>query len=131
MDKNISLKEVFKACLKVIKTMCRRGLNAFLKDLNRVAGVLEVCVPILFVWLNMSVLEAVLLSIICYIFIRFIKNVGHELNGTIESGMPIPERCFTKVDKDGFIGFKADGDRIEAIQYLNELEGYLRSKGVM
>lgn len=122
---------IIKTMWKVLKQMLKDFETSIKKNLNRITKLIQLLYPVIMFYLKCNIKQIVLICICVNIITAFLNRLHYELNGTIESGLPIPARCFTRVNSGGYLSFKEDGDELEALQYLNELEAYLKARGVI
>lgn len=99
-----------------------------IEELDKVAVVLQVLIPIVIARTDLSTPKMLLVSCVLVVLVKYIKEVGYKLNHVTERGFPIPTHRYTEVDENGFIGIK-ETETQEAILYLCDVEDYLKSKG--
>lgn len=119
-----------KVLYQVPVSMTRKLLNGIVRNLNLIAVLIEVLFPILLIWLNMSLQESILFSLLFVFIVHYIKNVSNELNSTNTRGMPVPRIRFTKKDGD-MVTMEDETNLAELLIYMNELEEYLKVKGLV
>ena len=115
------LLETFLEMLAILK-------NTFVKELENIAVVIQVFIPIIIVIFGGSVVQMLIISCILMICTKYIKEVSHKLNNTTDDGIPVPKENYTQTDKYGFVSF-IEGRETEAVLYLYELEEYFKKIG--
>lgn len=100
----------------------------FVEELDKVAVVLQILIPIVIVKMDLSTPKMLLVSCILVVCVKYIREVGYKLNHVTERGFPIPLQRFTDRDENGFISIKEEETQ-EAMLYLCDVEDYLKSKG--
>ena len=121
-------KPVIRTMLQTAVEMFRSARYALIKELNKVAVILQILIPVVIAGSEYGVTGKVVLSACLVCLSRYIIRIWETLNSTVD-GIPIPEKRFTVVDNRGFISLENQDDYPELIQYVNELENYLQSKG--
>ena len=121
-------KPVIRTMLQTAVEMFRSARYALVKELNKVAVILQILIPVMIAGSDYGDAGKVILSACLVCLSRYIIRIWETLNSTID-GVPIPEKRFTVVDNRGFISLENQDDYPELIQYVNELENYLQSKG--
>lgn len=121
-------KPVIRTMLQTAVEMFRSARYALIKELNKVAVILQILIPVVIAGSDYGITGKVVLSACLVCLSRYIIRIWETLNSTVD-GIPIPEKRFTVVDNRGFISLENQDDYPELIQYVNELENYLQSKG--
>lgn len=121
-------KPVIRTMLQTAVEMFRSARYALIKELNKVAVILQILIPVAISGSDYGIAGKVVLSACLVCLSRYIIRIWETLNSTVD-GIPIPEKRFTVVDNRGFISLENQDDYPELIQYVNELENYLQSKG--
>lgn len=117
----IILLETFLEMLAIFK-------NTFVKELENIAVVIQVIIPLVIVAHGGDVVQMLITSCILTVSIKYIKEVSYKLNNTTDNGIPVPKERCTERDRYGFISF-VEGKETEALLYLNELEEYFKKTG--
>lgn len=123
--KGDSVHSVLWQTMKELLSVFKYGL---IEELDKVAVVIQVLIPIVIARTNLSLIGMLLVSCVLVICVKYIREVGYKLNHVTERGFPIPLQRFTKQDENGFISIKEEETQ-EAMLYLCDVEDYLKSKG--
>lgn len=116
--------------LKVAKEMYTSFIYEATKELGKIAALLRVITPVIIVAITTdNIVLMLVISIMWNIITAYIEGVHREINHVAESGMPLPTKPLTE-DRNGLVSLK-EGNEGEAIIYLNSVEEYLRSKGLI
>lgn len=120
---------------RVIAVMYRKTIELLLgfkygiiEELNKIATIIQVLIPVYICHIGADLKTALMLSIVFYVLVKYIKEVGYELNNKTERGFPVPTKRYTDIDRNGFLNIP-DDELHEAIQYLYEVEEYINKKG--
>lgn len=123
--KGDSVHSVLWQTMKELLSAFKYGL---IEELDKVAVVIQVLIPIVIARTDLNLVEMLLVSCVLVICVKYIREVGYKLNHVTERGFPIPLQRFTKQDENGFISIKEEETQ-EAMLYLCDVEDYLKSKG--
>ena len=123
--KGDSVHSVLWQTMKELLSAFKYGL---IEELDKVAVVIQVLIPIVIARTDLSLVGMLLVSCILVICVKYIREVGYKLNHVTERGFPIPLQRYTKQDENGFISIKEEETQ-EAMLYLCDVEDYLKSKG--
>lgn len=116
--------------LKVAKEMYTSFCYEATKELGKIATLLRIITPVIIVAVTSDNISLMLIiSIMWSIITSYIEGVHREINHVAESGMPLPTKPLTE-DNNGLVSLK-EGNESDAIIYLNSVEEYLRSKGLI
>lgn len=124
-QKGDSVHSVLWQTMKELLSAFKYGL---IEELDKVAVVIQVLIPIVIARTDLSLVEMLLVSCVLVICVRYIREVGYKLNHVTERGFPIPLQRYTNRDENGFISLKEEETQ-EAMLYLCDVEDYLKSKG--
>lgn len=113
---------------QTIKELMSAFKYGLIEELDKVAVVIQVSIPIVIARTDLSLMGMLLVSCILVICVKYIREVGYKLNHVTERGFPIPLQRYTKQDENGFISIKEEETQ-EAILYMYDVEEYLKSKG--
>lgn len=113
---------------QTIKELMSAFKYGLIEELDKVAVVIQVLIPIVIARTDLSLVGMLLVSCILVICVKYIREVGYKLNHVTERGFPIPLQRYTKQDENGFISIKEEETQ-EAMLYLCDVEDYLKSKG--
>ena len=113
---------------QTIKELMSAFKYGLIEELDKVAVVIQVLIPIVIARTDLSLMGMLLVSCILVICVKYIREVGYKLNHVTERGFPIPLQRYTKQDENGFISIKEEETQ-EAMLYLCDVEDYLKSKG--
>lgn len=113
---------------QTIKELMSAFKYGLIEELDKVAVVIQVLIPIVIARTDLSLMGMLLVSCILVICVKYIREVGYKLNHVTERGFPIPLQRYTKQDENGFISIKEEETQ-EAILYMYDVEEYLKSKG--
>lgn len=113
---------------QTIKELLSAFKYGLIEELDKVAVVIQVLIPIVIAQMDLGLVGMLLISCILTICVKYIREVGYKLNHVTERGFPIPLQRFTKQDENGFISIKEEETQ-EAMLYLCDVEDYLKSKG--
>lgn len=123
--KGDSVHSVLWQTMKELLSAFKYGL---IEELDKVAVVIQVLIPIVIARTDLSLIEMLLVSCVLVICVKYIHEVGYKLNHVTERGFPIPLQRYTNRDENGFISLKEEETQ-EAMLYLCDVEDYLKSKG--
>lgn len=116
--------------IKVAKEMIYSFCSEATRELHKIAAILRIIMPVMIVLIcNDDIVAMMLMSIVCNAIIAYIEAVYRELNHVAESGLPLPTKPLTE-DNNGLVSLK-EGNESDAIIYLNSVEEYLKSKGMI
>lgn len=116
--------------LKVAKEMYTSFCYEATKELGKIATLLRIITPVIIVTITAdNIVLMLVISIMWNIITSYIDAVYRELNHVAESGMPLPTKPLTE-DNNGLVSLKK-GNESDAIIYLNSVEEYLKSKGLI
>ena len=113
---------------QTIKELMSAFKYGLIEELDKVAVVIQVLIPIVIARTDLSLVEMLLVSCVLVICVKYIREVGYKLNHVTERGFPIPLQRYTNRDENGFISLKEEETQ-EAMLYLCDVEDYLKSKG--
>ena len=113
---------------QTIKELMSAFKYGLIKELDKVAVVIQILIPIVIARTDLSLAGMLIVSCILVICVKYIREVGYKLNHVTERGFPIPLQRYTKQDENGFISIKEEETQ-EAMLYLCDVEDYLKSKG--
>lgn len=113
---------------QTIKELMSAFKYGLIEELDKVAVVIQILIPIVIARTDLSLVGMLLVSCILVICVKYIREVGYKLNHVTERGFPIPLQRYTKQDENGFISIKEEETQ-EAMLYLCDVEDYLKSKG--
>ena len=119
---------VFVVLLQTLSELLATFKYGLIEELDKVAVVLQILIPIVIVRMNSSIPKMLLISCVLVVCVKYIREVGYKLNHVTERGFPIPLQRFTDRDENGFISIKEEETQ-EAMLYLCDVEDYLKSKG--
>lgn len=120
--------KVYIVLWQTIKELMSAFKYGLIEELDKVAVVIQVLIPIVIARTDLSLVGMLLVSCILVICVKYIREVGYKLNHVTERGFPIPLQRYTKQDENGFISIKEEETQ-EAMLYLCDVEDYLKSKG--
>lgn len=100
------------------------------EELDKIAVIIQILIPVVIANTSLSIPGMIVVSCLLVMVTKYIKEVGYKLNHVTDRGFPIPIRRFTKIDNDEFVDIKEE-DIQEAVQYLCDVENYLKSKGLL
>lgn len=123
--KGDSVHSVLWQTMKELLSAFKYGL---IEELDKVAVVMQVLIPIVIARMDLNLVEMLLVSCVLVICVKYIREVGYKLNHVTERGFPIPLQRYTNRDENGFISLKEEETQ-EAMLYLCDVEDYLKSKG--
>lgn len=116
--------------LKVAKEMYTSFCYEATKELGKIATLLRIITPVIIVAITAdNIVLMLVISIMWNIITSYIEGVHREINHVAESGLPLPTKPLTE-DNNGLVSLK-EGNESDAIIYLNSVEEYLRSKGLI
>ncbi len=116
--------------IRTVKEMTKSLKYGIIEELDKIATLIQILVPILILKITDDVVIMIVLSTLFSVFIKYIKEVGYKLNNVTERGFPLPLHRFTKQNEQGFIDIE-DEDMEQAILYLCDVEEYLKKKGLL
>lgn len=116
--------------IRTVKEMTKSLKYGIIEELDKIATLIQILVPILILKITDDVVIMIVLSTLFAVFIKYIKEVGYKLNNVTERGFPLPLHRFTKQNEQGFIDIE-DEDMEQAILYLCDVEEYLKKKGLL
>lgn len=93
-------------------------------------SILEWFVPLFSIamYKYIGIYEAIILSIVLMVVIRFIKRLANKRN--VGDSVPVPGKRFTTEDDDGEVTI--ENSRLqELILYINDIENWLERKGML
>ena len=120
--------KVYIVLWQTIKELMSAFKYGLIEELDKVAVVIQVLIPIVIARTDLSLAGMLIVSCILVICVKYIREVGYKLNHVTERGFPIPLQRYTKQDENGFISIKEEETQ-EAMLYLCDVEDYLKSKG--
>lgn len=123
--KGDSVHSVLWQTMKELLSAFKYGL---IEELDKVAVVIQVLIPIVIARTDLSLIGMLLVSCVLVTCVKYIREVGYKLNHVTERGFPIPLQRYTNRDENGFISLKEEETQ-EAMLYLCDVEDYLKSKG--
>lgn len=116
--------------LKVAKEMYTSFIYEATKGLGKIATLLRIITPVNIVVVTAdNIVLMLVISIMWNIITSYIEGVHREINHVAESGLPLPTKPLTE-DNNGLVSLK-EGNESDAIIYLNSVEEYLKSKGLI
>ena len=121
---------IIRAIGVVAGRMLTSFLFAFKKNLKALSVVFSIFAPLLILWLNMSLVDALIFLVVLNLVCTFIKNLHYELNSTTQTGFPISPHRYTERNPNGTVSVSLE-DQHEALLYLCDVEDYLKSKGMI
>ena len=113
---------------QTMKELLSAFKHALIEELDKVAVVIQILIPIVIARTDLSLVGMSLVSCVLVICVKYIREVGYKLNHVTERGFPIPLQRYTNRDENGFISIKEE-EMQEAMLYLCDVEDYLKSKG--
>lgn len=115
---------------KVAKEMYTSFCYEATKELGKIAALLRIITPVIIVAVTAdNIVLMLVISIMWNIITSYIEGVHREINHVAESGLPLPTKPLTE-DNNGLVSLK-EGNESDAIIYLNSVEEYLKSKGMI
>lgn len=120
-----------KAIIKELKENATELFYYFKKSLAYLPTLLQIFVPVIWVYYRYSYKRVILYSAVLFFTCRIIRNISIKVNSTTYSGLPIPKHRFTKLDKEARIISLREESEEEAISYLYNLEEKLISRGML
>lgn len=114
--------------VETILTMVSSAKYTLKRELGNIAIIIQLLAPVVIAEISRETYEMILISFVFMVVLKFIRELGYELNKTTERGFPIPLQRFTDKDENGFISIKEEETQ-EAMLYLCDVEDYLKSKG--
>ena len=121
---------MLKIITEIISETIREAKKAIKEELGRIIVMLQILFPVLLAVYIDGTVQKLLLSCVWIYVMTILHRLDRRMNGRTEDGMPIPPGKLTVCDSAGFIQY-ADGMEEEAVIYLDELQEYLRLKGIM
>lgn len=118
-----------KSMLNVARSMVVSFLYETRRELNKVAVLLRIAAPVIIACCFKNIMLMLAVSVICNIAISFIMGVYRDINKVAETGMPLPEKRYTR-DENGIVTLVPNRES-EAILYINTVEEYLKKKGLV
>ena len=122
--------KTLKIITEIISETIREAKKAIREELGRVVIILQILLPVLLAVYVDGTIQKLLLSCVWVYVMTVLHRFDRRINRRTEDGMPIPPGRLTVCDSAGFIQY-ADGMEEEAVIYLDELQEYLRLKGIM
>lgn len=126
--KNVNM-SILKALWIVLCEMLSTFKYNVVKELNKIAVIIEVSIPVILSQLYADITKLIIVSIIMTIIVHYITKVGQKLNNETYGDLPLPRYRMTKIDSDGFVSLIDQDDMQELVLYMNEIEQYLTKKG--
>lgn len=116
--------------IKVAKEMIYSFCSEATRELHKIVTTLRIITPVVIVLIcKDDIIAMILMSTVWNAVIAYIDAVYRELNHVAESGLPLPTKPLTE-DNNGLVSLK-EGNESDAIIYLNSVEEYLKSKGMI
>ena len=128
MNKKKKSKSVIVVMYKKMIELLLGFKYGLIEELNKIAMLIQIAIPVYICYIGADLKTALTLSIVFYVLVKYIKEVGYELNNKTERGFPVPKKRYTEIDRNGFLNV-SDDELHEAIQYLYEVEEYINKKG--
>lgn len=126
---NKKKKKILRTMIVVFYELIQNIMYSFIEEFDKIGLILEVIYPVFMVYCNPSVAMSLIFSILFLFVCKYLQGIGKAVNHTGDKGIPLPEKRFTEIDKDGFISMKNEEDFPEMLQYIYSLETYLQKRG--
>lgn len=120
---------VIKALWTVLLEMLYSFKYNVVKELDKIAVIIEIAIPVVLSQLYADVTELIIVSIVMTVIVHYITKVGQKLNNETYGDLPLPRYRMTKIDSDGFVSLIDQDDLQELVLYMHEVEQYLTKKG--
>lgn len=125
---NRKRKKILRTMVNVFCELVMQIMFSFIEEFDKIGIILEIIYPVFLVYCSPNIAVAILFSMVMLFICRYIQSVGKAVNRKGDKGFPMPDRRYTEMDKDGFIGMKNEDDFPDMIQYLYELENYYQKR---
>lgn len=100
------------------------------EELGKVAVLLQIAIPVLLSINDFSMVEKIVLSCGWVFIVSFLKRMDNKLNNKFMDGFPLPPCKMIDTESKEFLQI-VQGNEEEAVIYLDELERYLKRRGLL
>lgn len=123
-------KELFVLLIKTLIEVLSEVKYSIIEELGKIAVIIQILIPVLISRLQISILGQIVVSCLLLFVVKIIKELDYKINNTTDRGLPVPKESYIDRNRSGLIRLK-EGMEHEAILYLDDVEEFLRSKGLL
>lgn len=123
-------KELLVLLIKTLIEVLSEVKHSIIEELGKIAVIIQILIPVLISRLQFGILGQIVVSCLLLFVVKIIKELDYKINNTTDRGLPVPKESYIDRNKSGLIRLK-EGMEHEAILYLDDVEEFLRSKGLL
>ena len=123
-------KELFVLLIKTLIEVLSEVKHSIIEELGKIAVIIQILIPVLISRLQIGILGQIVVSCLLLFVVKIIKEMDYKINNTTDRGLPVPKESYIDRNRSGLIRLK-EGMEHEAILYLDDVEEFLRSKGLL
>lgn len=123
-------KELFVLLIKTLIEVLSEVKYSIIEELGKIAVIIQILIPVLISRLQIGILGQIVVSCLLLFVVKIIKELDYKINNTTDRGLPVPKESYIDRNRSGLIRLK-EGMEHEAILYLDDVEEFLRSKGLL
>lgn len=123
-------KELFVLLIKTLIEVLSEVKYSIIEELGKIAVIIQILIPVLISRLHVGILGQIIVSCLLLFVVKIIKELDYKINNTTDRGLPVPKESYIDRNRSGLIRLK-EGMEHEAILYLDDVEEFLRSKGLL
>ena len=123
-------KELFVLLIKTLIEVLSEVKHSIIEELGKIAVIIQILIPVLIGKLQIGILGQIVVSCLLLFVVKIIKELDYKINNTTDRGLPVPKESYIDRNRSGLIKLK-EGMEHEAILYLDDVEEFLRSKGLL
>lgn len=123
-------KELFVLLIKTLIEVLSEVKHSIVEELGKIAVIIQILIPVLISRLQIGILGQIVVSCLLLFVVKIIKELDYKINNTTDRGLPVPKESYIDRNRSGLIRLK-EGMEHEAILYLDDVEEFLRSKGLL
>ena len=123
-------KELLVLLIKTLIEVLSEIKYSIIEELGKIAVIIQILIPVLISRLQIGILGQIIVSCLLLFVVKIIKELDYKINNTTDRGLPVPKESYIDRNRSGLIRLK-EGMEHEAILYLDDVEEFLRSKGLL
>lgn len=123
-------KELLVLLIKTLIEVLSEVKHSIIEELGKIAVIIQILIPVLISRLQIGILGQIVVSCLLLFVVKIIKELDYKINNTTDRGLPVPKESYIDRNRSGLIRLK-EGMEHEAILYLDDVEEFLRSKGLL
>lgn len=123
-------KELFMLLIKTLIEVLSEVKHSIVEELGKIAVIIQILIPVLISRIQIGILGQIIVSCLLLFVVKIIKELDYKINNTTDRGLPVPKESYIDRNRSGLIRLK-EGMEHEAILYLDDVEEFLRSKGLL